>query len=83
MEGSWEGCSKTCGNNGYQQRQLFCVHSSFTDSHMTMDNERLVYKTMVSPDKCQMQKEPITERECNRIPCAGQWVYSEWSSVGK
>lgn len=79
LEGFWEGCTKTCGNAGYQQRQLFCVHSSFADSHMTIDNERLIYKTMVSPDKCKMQKEPVTERECSRVPCAGQWIYAEWS----
>ncbi|XP_033231310.1 A disintegrin and metalloproteinase with thrombospondin motifs 3-like isoform X3 [Belonocnema kinseyi] len=79
LTGPWEGCTRTCGNNGLQRRQLYCVYSSFLGSQVTKDNELNVYNVMLSPDKCKMYEEPSSERECNRIPCQGQWVYSDWS----
>ncbi|XP_012282946.1 A disintegrin and metalloproteinase with thrombospondin motifs 3 [Orussus abietinus] len=78
LVGPWEGCSRTCGSFGVQHRQVYCVHSSFNGSAITRGKEIEVYKMMVPPDRC-TKRRPNIERECNKIPCQGRWVFSDWS----
>ncbi|XP_034186806.2 A disintegrin and metalloproteinase with thrombospondin motifs 1 isoform X1 [Osmia lignaria lignaria] len=80
LPGPWEGCSTTCGSYGMQLRQLYCVHSDFSGTEVNKDNELEVYRTMVQPSVCQTTSMPTNTRECNRIPCPGRWVFTEWSS---
>ncbi|XP_066584246.1 A disintegrin and metalloproteinase with thrombospondin motifs 3-like isoform X2 [Prorops nasuta] len=73
----WESCSVTCGSSGIQRRQIYCVQSAFNAT----DIKQQVYRLIVSPTFCKNRQRPITERECNKIPCLGHWVFTEWSPV--
>nr|XP_033324543.1 A disintegrin and metalloproteinase with thrombospondin motifs 3-like isoform X1 [Megalopta genalis] len=81
LPGPWEDCSHVCGSFGVQLRQLYCVHSDFNGTEVTKDNELEVYQTMVQPSIC--GPTPIKTRECNRIPCPGRWIFTDWSSCSK
>ncbi|XP_076391435.1 A disintegrin and metalloproteinase with thrombospondin motifs 2 isoform X1 [Megachile rotundata] len=80
LPGPWEACSATCGSYGMQLRQLHCVHSDFNGTEVNKDNELEVYRRMVQPSICKTNTVPTHNRECNRIPCPGRWVFTEWSS---
>lgn len=77
----WEECTKTCGAHGIQQRQIYCVHSSFSDNQVTNDNKNTVHRAMLPPNICQSYHPPETKRECNRFPCRGDWIFTNWSTV--
>ncbi|XP_034952483.1 A disintegrin and metalloproteinase with thrombospondin motifs 2-like [Chelonus insularis] len=79
ITGMWEGCTKTCGASGVQQRQIYCVHSSFPDNYVTNDNKKKIYQVMVPPDLCNQYQLPKNQQECNRIPCQGNWLFTDWS----
>lgn len=81
IPGSWEACSTTCGKFGVQLRQLYCIHSGFNGTEMNRNNEIEVYRTMVQSSICQSSPMPTSTRECNRIPCPGRWIFTDWSSV--
>lgn len=81
LPGPWEGCSATCGSFGMQMRQLYCVHSEFNGTEVNKNNELEVYRTMVQPSICKTSSTPLNNRECNRIPCPGHWIFTNWSSV--
>ncbi|XP_043274016.1 A disintegrin and metalloproteinase with thrombospondin motifs 2-like [Venturia canescens] len=80
IPGLWQECSATCGTQGIQHRDLFCVNTSFVDKNVTNENELTVYKIMVSPMRCKGERRPQTKRECNRIACPGNWIFNDWSS---
>ncbi|XP_015115584.1 A disintegrin and metalloproteinase with thrombospondin motifs 2 [Diachasma alloeum] len=81
--GPWEGCTRTCGAHGIQQRQLYCVHSSFPFKNLTKENEIQVYKSMLPPNLCKEHLQPDSQQNCNRIPCEGAWVFTNWSSCSQ
>ncbi|XP_076243278.1 A disintegrin and metalloproteinase with thrombospondin motifs 3 [Calliopsis andreniformis] len=83
LPGPWEGCSATCGSFGMQVRQLYCVHSEFNGTEVNKNNELEVYRTMVQPSICKTSSMPLNNRECNRIPCPGHWIFTNWSSCSK
>ncbi|CAK9807329.1 A disintegrin and metalloproteinase with thrombospondin motifs 3 [Anthophora plagiata] len=83
LTGPWETCSVTCGKFGMQLRQLYCVHSEFNGTELNRNNEMEVYQTMVQPTVCQTSLMPINNKECNRIPCPGRWIFTDWSSCSK
>ncbi|KAM9324233.1 A disintegrin and metalloproteinase with thrombospondin motifs 13 [Gastrophryne carolinensis] len=60
--GPWKQCSVTCGNNGVQHREEFCVNSK-THQHM-------------SRALCGRTPKPITVRRCSEKPCT-QDTYKE------
>ncbi|XP_017762475.1 PREDICTED: A disintegrin and metalloproteinase with thrombospondin motifs 3-like [Eufriesea mexicana] len=80
LPGPWEACSTTCGRFGMQLRQLYCVHSGFSGTEVTRNNELEVYRKMVQPTICQISHMPTNTRECNRVPCPGRWIFTDWSS---
>ncbi|KAK0097204.1 hypothetical protein PV326_002939 [Microctonus aethiopoides] len=79
----WEECTKTCGAHGIQQRQIYCVHSSFSDNQVTNENKDTVYRAMLPPNICQSSHPPETKRECNRFPCRGDWIFTNWSTCSQ
>lgn len=83
IPGPWEACSTTCGKFGVQLRQLYCIHSGFNGTEMNRNNEIEVYRTMVQSSICQSSPMPTNTRECNRIPCPGRWIFTDWSSCSK
>ncbi|XP_050472499.1 A disintegrin and metalloproteinase with thrombospondin motifs 18-like isoform X2 [Bombus huntii] len=83
LPGPWEACSTTCGRFGMQLRQLYCVRSGFNGTEVNRNNELEVYRTMVQPSICETSPMPMSSRECNRIPCPGHWIFTNWSSCSK
>ncbi|XP_054016241.1 A disintegrin and metalloproteinase with thrombospondin motifs 3-like isoform X1 [Hylaeus anthracinus] len=81
--GPWEGCSATCGSFGIQLRQIYCVQSEFNGTNVNKHNELEVYRTMVQPSICKTSTMPVNNRECNRIPCPGRWIFTDWSACSK
>ncbi|CAH0605531.1 unnamed protein product [Chrysodeixis includens] len=71
--GEWEECSATCGADGLQQRQLYCVPVNATTS-----SRRELIKNSVSPSLCPSQK-PATQQACNRLPCPVYWREMPWT----
>ncbi|XP_011305671.1 A disintegrin and metalloproteinase with thrombospondin motifs 2 isoform X2 [Fopius arisanus] len=72
--GPWERCTHSCGALGVQQRQLYCVHSSFPFETLTKDNQIRLSKSLLSPSLCKDHLQPETHQDCNRIPCRESWV---------
>ncbi|XP_076647528.1 A disintegrin and metalloproteinase with thrombospondin motifs 1 [Halictus rubicundus] len=83
LPGPWKGCSHVCGSFGVQLRQLYCVHTDFNGTEVNKDNEFEVYRTMVQPSICKTTAAPIKSQECNRVPCPGRWIFTDWSSCSK
>ncbi|XP_015434707.1 PREDICTED: A disintegrin and metalloproteinase with thrombospondin motifs 3-like [Dufourea novaeangliae] len=83
LPGPWEGCSHVCGSFGIQLRQVYCVHSEFNGTEVNRNNELEVYRTMVQPSICKTTSMPENTRKCNRIPCPGRWIFTDWSSCSK
>ncbi|XP_076636472.1 A disintegrin and metalloproteinase with thrombospondin motifs 14 isoform X1 [Colletes latitarsis] len=81
--GPWEGCSATCGSFGIQLRQLYCMRSEFNGTDVNKNNELEIYRTMVQPSICKTSSMPINKRECNRVPCPGRWIFTDWSLCSK
>ncbi|XP_028025872.1 A disintegrin and metalloproteinase with thrombospondin motifs 3-like [Bombyx mandarina] len=69
----WEECSSTCGSNGVQERQLFCV-----PSNASMLSRREFIKHSVSPVMCSSSKPPHRQ-PCNHIPCPVYWREQPWT----
>ncbi|XP_018318532.1 A disintegrin and metalloproteinase with thrombospondin motifs 2 isoform X2 [Agrilus planipennis] len=81
LSGRWEPCSATCGSNGVQYREVYCVHRSIWYAALELKNETIrdsPWRYMVSPNKCAGQN-PQTTRPCHRIPCPSYWEFGEWS----
>ena len=83
VPGPWEGCTATCGNEGIQYRQIYCLHASFDDNEVTKQNEVSVYSIMVQPIRCKDDRPPENKQDCNRTPCPGNWIFTDWSKVTK
>ncbi|XP_046598676.1 A disintegrin and metalloproteinase with thrombospondin motifs 3-like [Neodiprion lecontei] len=78
ISGEWEECTATCGLTGIQHRQLYCVHVSVDVTKVSNDTAAIIYRDMLPPDRC--GPPPQAERECNRVPCQGRWLFSaDWS----
>ncbi|CAG9136061.1 unnamed protein product [Plutella xylostella] len=71
--GEWEECSQTCGDEGVQERQLYCVPQ---DLRLTSQLELM--KQQVSPALCPAER-PAAARPCNRIPCPVYWQETDWT----
>lgn len=71
--GEWEECSATCGDEGVQERQLFCVPLNVSTS-----SRRELIKNSVSPALCTSSK-PSKHQPCNRIPCPVYWRELPWT----
>ncbi|XP_046880322.1 A disintegrin and metalloproteinase with thrombospondin motifs 2-like [Hypomesus transpacificus] len=65
--GSWEACSKVCGDTGTQKRSVTCVQTFRNEApreiHMKYCNDL----------------RPVSRQACNRQPCPGQWREGPWS----
>ncbi|KAG7208431.1 hypothetical protein KM043_014661 [Ampulex compressa] len=83
LTGPWEGCSATCGSFGIRLRQLYCVHSDFNGTEINRSNELDVYRIMVRPSTCNNSQKPVTSMKCNRVPCRGHWIFTDWSSCSQ
>ncbi|CAG9795129.1 unnamed protein product [Diatraea saccharalis] len=71
--GEWEECSTTCGQEGIQERQLFCLPANDSAS------SRLdLIRHSVSPALCPSEK-PHEQQSCNRIPCPVYWQELPWT----
>lgn len=79
IPGEWEECTVTCGLNGVQHRQIYCVHVSINMTKISDENLPIIYREMLPPDRC--GPPPNSEQECNKIPCQGRWEFTDWSSV--
>ncbi|KAJ0178920.1 hypothetical protein K1T71_005695 [Dendrolimus kikuchii] len=71
--GEWEDCSATCGDDGIQERQLFCV-----PANVSAASRRELVKNSVSPALCPNNK-PNKEQPCNRLPCPVYWREKPWT----
>ena len=81
VAGEWEPCSKTCGSNGFQSRELYCLpQTMLRPSQANSSNGDFFQRHMVSPVKCG-SSQLATVRPCNRIPCPSQWEFGDWSQV--
>ncbi|XP_028172858.1 A disintegrin and metalloproteinase with thrombospondin motifs 3-like isoform X2 [Ostrinia furnacalis] len=69
----WETCSATCGTEGMQERQLFCVPANLTTS-----SRMELIRHSVSPALCPSEK-PAKQQPCNRIPCPVYWREMAWT----
>ncbi|XP_030754614.1 A disintegrin and metalloproteinase with thrombospondin motifs 2-like isoform X1 [Sitophilus oryzae] len=83
VPGDWEPCSQTCGSNGLQYREIYCVPESLFG---TVSNISAIlanpWKYMVNPTKCAKNK-PADVRECNRKPCFYYWEFGNWSQCSE
>ncbi|XP_060801866.1 A disintegrin and metalloproteinase with thrombospondin motifs 1-like [Amyelois transitella] len=71
--GEWEGCSATCGERGFQERQLYCVPTG-----ITISSQSDLIKNFVSPVLCPDEK-PEKQQPCNQIPCPSYWQEMPWT----
>ncbi|KAL1491581.1 hypothetical protein ABEB36_012156 [Hypothenemus hampei] len=76
ISGEWEPCSTTCGFQGIQHREVYCIPSAMISTNIY--NVSTLLKYLVSPNKCTAQP-PSTSRPCNRMPCLYNWEFSPWS----
>ncbi|CAH1372937.1 unnamed protein product [Tenebrio molitor] len=85
VSGKWEPCSSTCGLEGVQYRELYCVPHAVLNKIISQNNSTLIeepWRHMVNPRKCSGIT-PLTKRPCNRIPCFSYWTYGEWSQCSQ
>ncbi|KAJ8962091.1 hypothetical protein NQ318_018045 [Aromia moschata] len=63
IAGEWEPCTTSCGNNGVQHRELYCVPNSVLNEILFKHNGTTKYPWvhMVNPNKCSGMK-PSSER---------------------
>ncbi|XP_075971491.1 A disintegrin and metalloproteinase with thrombospondin motifs 1-like [Anticarsia gemmatalis] len=71
--GEWEECSATCGTDGQQERQLYCVPLNASAS-----SKRELIRSSVSPALCTSPK-PNKTQPCNRIQCPVYWREMPWT----
>ncbi|KAG6455430.1 hypothetical protein O3G_MSEX009198 [Manduca sexta] len=71
--GEWEECSATCGDDGVQERQLFCV-----PANVSITSLREVIKNSVSPALCPSSR-PDRQQACNRVHCPVYWRELAWT----
>ncbi|XP_068631071.1 A disintegrin and metalloproteinase with thrombospondin motifs 1-like [Battus philenor] len=71
--GEWEECSATCGKEGVQERQLFCVPAD-----VSVSSKRELIRRSVSPALCPSTK-PEKLQPCNRQPCPVYWQEMPWT----
>ncbi|VVC96306.1 unnamed protein product [Leptidea sinapis] len=71
--GEWEECSATCGADGVQERQLFCV-----PANSSITTRRELIRRSVSPALCPAST-PSKIQACNRVPCPVYWQEMPWT----
>ncbi|XP_038222920.1 A disintegrin and metalloproteinase with thrombospondin motifs 3-like [Zerene cesonia] len=71
--GEWEGCSATCGDDGMQERQLFCV-----PANVSISSRRELIARSVSPALCPGAAPPRAQ-PCNRLACPVYWQELPWT----
>ncbi|CAG4918915.1 unnamed protein product [Colias eurytheme] len=71
--GEWESCSATCGEDGVQERQLFCV-----PANVSISSHRELIARSVSPALCPGGS-PSRTQPCNRLPCPVYWQELPWT----
>merc|ERR1712029_891926 len=67
--GRWEYCTKSCGTEGRQFRQTFCIPAGQTALAGVNNGSSQVWQHMVDPRKCRGEEKPKTVQGCNREPC--------------
>ncbi|KAL4708282.1 hypothetical protein ACJJTC_007688 [Scirpophaga incertulas] len=72
--GEWEVCSATCGSDGVQERQLFCMPGNYSGSSRTE-----LIRHSVSPALCPGDR-PAKHQSCNHLPCPVYWQEMPWTS---
>ncbi|XP_049281705.1 papilin isoform X6 [Anopheles funestus] len=74
FEGPWSNCSKPCGNEGKQTREVYC-------ERVSGDGET----KKIEEDVCleQVGNKPATERECNQGLICPEWYTGRWSPCNK
>ncbi|XP_035896391.1 papilin isoform X2 [Anopheles stephensi] len=74
FEGPWSNCSKPCGTEGKQTREVYC-------ERVSADGET----TKIEDDVCleQVGNKPATERECNQDKICAEWYVGRWSPCNK
>uniref|UniRef100_A0A182PGJ0 Papilin n=1 Tax=Anopheles epiroticus TaxID=199890 RepID=A0A182PGJ0_9DIPT len=74
FEGPWSNCSKPCGNEGKQTREVYC-------ERVSADGETKKIEDDVCLD--QVGNKPATERECNQGIICPEWYVGRWSPCNK
>uniref|UniRef100_A0A182JSY1 Papilin n=1 Tax=Anopheles christyi TaxID=43041 RepID=A0A182JSY1_9DIPT len=74
FEGPWSNCSKPCGTEGKQSREVYC-------ERVSADGET----KKIEDDVCleQVGNKPATERECNQGTICPEWYVGRWSPCNK
>ncbi|XP_049534828.1 papilin isoform X3 [Anopheles darlingi] len=74
FEGPWSNCSKPCGTEGKQTREVYC-------ERLSADGET----TKIEDDVCleHVGNKPATERECNQGTICPEWHIGKWSPCNK
>uniref|UniRef100_A0A182J8P5 Papilin n=1 Tax=Anopheles atroparvus TaxID=41427 RepID=A0A182J8P5_ANOAO len=74
LEGPWSNCSKPCGTEGKQTREVYC-------ERVSADGET----KKISDDDCleQVGNKPATERDCNQGIICPEWYTGKWSPCSK
>uniref|UniRef100_A0A8W7PME2 Uncharacterized protein n=1 Tax=Anopheles coluzzii TaxID=1518534 RepID=A0A8W7PME2_ANOCL len=74
FEGPWSNCSKPCGTEGKQTREVYC-------ERVSADGET----KKIEDDVClkQVGNKPATERECNQGIICPEWYVGRWSPCNK
>lgn len=68
--GEWSNCSKQCGADGFQVREVQCYHQL----------GRGIFNLAIIEDEDCPQPKPVTEQSCNRIDCQAKWYFGPWSA---
>ncbi|XP_035782943.1 papilin-like isoform X2 [Anopheles albimanus] len=74
FEGPWSNCSKPCGTEGKQTREVYC-------ERLSADGET----TKIEDEVCleHVGNKPATERECNQGTICPEWHIGKWSPCNK
>ncbi|XP_068600876.1 A disintegrin and metalloproteinase with thrombospondin motifs 2-like [Brachionichthys hirsutus] len=67
VTGDWEECSASCGQTGWQRRQVSCQQTSGTRQRQHSVHSKLCGESR-----------PDGRRVCNRLPCPTSWRYGPW-----
>ncbi|XP_058116992.1 papilin [Anopheles ziemanni] len=74
LEGPWSNCSKPCGTEGKQTREVYCERVSADGATKKIED-----------DVCleQVGNKPATERACNEGIICPEWYTGKWSPCNK
>ena len=70
MTGSWGPCSRTCGTNGIQKRNVTCRRVDGEGRNRVV-NDRL----------CLAERKPLFRQTCILAQCPSRWKAGPWSQV--